>query len=240
MCCVCVPYRWASAPRWSLWWAPGSFWRCTHKPPRCCTSAALRWEWLERLLQRCLQENHDMQLQVKDSEKDQDFRSRENSLSSELHKLFKRFLVKNTQLLWKNAADQHSPCTKARICSYCSLAWLSFTRSILFCRMRMCFSFMISMAARCSDVWGWGHDSLPAGTVSKSQMSYNKETTDRVNNILKFILLVAVKESQTHRSAGGLRPWRRLRSTWLPSKCRDRDSQQMTRVCKKKKVQLMH
>lgn len=56
-----------------------------------------------------------------------------------------------------------SPCTNVRICSYCSLAWLSFTRSILFCRMRMCFSFMISMAARCSDVCGCGHDSLPAG-----------------------------------------------------------------------------
>lgn len=55
------------------------------------------------------------------------------------------------------------PWTKARICSYCSLAWLSFTRSILFWRMRMCFSFMISMAAKCSDVWGWGHDSFPAG-----------------------------------------------------------------------------
>ena len=26
----------------------------------------------------------------------------------------------------------------------------------------MCFSFMISMAARCSDVWGCGQDSLPA------------------------------------------------------------------------------
>ena len=36
-------------------------------------------------------------------------------------------------------------------------------RSILFCRMRMCFSFIISMAARCSEVCGCGHDSLPAG-----------------------------------------------------------------------------
>ena len=27
----------------------------------------------------------------------------------------------------------------------------------------MCFSFMISMAARCSEVCGCGHDSLPAG-----------------------------------------------------------------------------
>ena len=28
--------------------------------------------------------------------------------------------------------------------------------------MRMCFSFIISMAAKCSLVWGWGQDSLPA------------------------------------------------------------------------------
>ena len=58
----------------------------------------------------------------------------------------------------------HLPLTNAKICSYCSFAWLSFTRSILFCRIRMCFSFIISTAAKCSDVWGCGHDSLPAET----------------------------------------------------------------------------
>ena len=26
----------------------------------------------------------------------------------------------------------------------------------------MCFNFIISTAAKCSEVWGWGHDSLPA------------------------------------------------------------------------------
>ncbi len=44
-----------------------------------------------------------------------------------------------------------------------------------------------------------------------------------------------VKESETYRWAGELHPWRRLRSTWLPSKCRDQDSQQMTRVWEKGK-----
>lgn len=66
----------------------------------------------------------------------------------------------------------NSPCTKARICSYCSLAWLSFTRSILFCRIRMCFNFMISIAAKCSEVWGWGHDSLPAETTGRESYAF--------------------------------------------------------------------
>ncbi len=42
------------------------------------------------------------------------------------------------------------------------MATLSWMRSILFCRMMMCFSRMISTAARCSDVWGWGQLSLLA------------------------------------------------------------------------------
>jgi hypothetical protein len=50
------------------------------------------------------------------------------------------------------------------------LAWPSFTRSILFCRIRMCFSFMISIAARCSEVWGWGQDSLPAENRSHTNL----------------------------------------------------------------------
>lgn len=54
------------------------------------------------------------------------------------------------------------PWTNFKICSYCSFAWPSLTRSILFCKIRMCFSFMISIAAKCSDVCGWGHDSFPA------------------------------------------------------------------------------
>lgn len=54
------------------------------------------------------------------------------------------------------------PCTNFKICSYCSFAWASFTKSILFCKITICFSFIISIAAKCSDVWGWGHDSLPA------------------------------------------------------------------------------
>mmetsp|Transcript_12141 Transcript_12141/g.31116 ORF Transcript_12141/g.31116 Transcript_12141/m.31116 type:complete len:354 (+) Transcript_12141:170-1231(+) len=42
------------------------------------------------------------------------------------------------------------------------VAALSLMRSILFCRMMMCFSRMISTAARCSLVCGCGHDSLAA------------------------------------------------------------------------------
>ena len=33
----------------------------------------------------------------------------------------------------------------------------------------MCFNFMISMAARCSEVCGCGHDSLPAGVESRRE-----------------------------------------------------------------------
>lgn len=53
------------------------------------------------------------------------------------------------------------PCTNFTICSCCSFAWPSFTKSILFCRIRMFFNFIISMAAKCSLVCGWGQDSLP-------------------------------------------------------------------------------
>ena len=52
---------------------------------------------------------------------------------------------------------------------------------------------------------------------------------------LKFVSSVGLKESEAYQSAGGLHPWRQLRSTWWPSRCRDRDSQQMTRVWRKKK-----
>lgn len=65
------------------------------------------------------------------------------------------------------------PCTNFRICSYCSFACPSFTRSILFCRIRMCFSFIISIAAKCSDVWGCGHDSLPAANTNTSSKCYS-------------------------------------------------------------------
>jgi hypothetical protein len=43
-----------------------------------------------------------------------------------------------------------------------SSALASLMRSTLFWRMMMCSSFMISTAARCSDVCGCGHVSLPA------------------------------------------------------------------------------
>ena len=54
------------------------------------------------------------------------------------------------------------PSINRRICSCCSCACVSLIKSILFCKIKTCFSFMISMAAKCSDVCGWGQDSLPA------------------------------------------------------------------------------
>lgn len=47
---------------------------------------------------------------------------------------------------------------KVRICSYCFLVWFFLIRLILFCRIRMCFSFMIFIVVRCLEVWGWGYD----------------------------------------------------------------------------------
>mmetsp|Transcript_7968 Transcript_7968/g.23340 ORF Transcript_7968/g.23340 Transcript_7968/m.23340 type:complete len:208 (+) Transcript_7968:885-1508(+) len=63
------------------------------------------------------------------------------------------------------------PLTKARMSSYCACAAASLTRSILFCRMRMCLSFMISTAARCSEVWGCGQGSLPAMSSSAASIT---------------------------------------------------------------------
>lgn len=54
------------------------------------------------------------------------------------------------------------PCTNFTICSYCSFACPSFTKSILFCKIMMCFNFIISIAAKCSLVCGCGQDSFPA------------------------------------------------------------------------------
>ena len=42
------------------------------------------------------------------------------------------------------------PSMNFKICSCCSWACASLIRSILFCRIKMCFNFMISMAAKCS------------------------------------------------------------------------------------------
>mmetsp|Transcript_4721 Transcript_4721/g.14524 ORF Transcript_4721/g.14524 Transcript_4721/m.14524 type:complete len:243 (-) Transcript_4721:19-747(-) len=54
------------------------------------------------------------------------------------------------------------PLMNLRMVSCWFMAALSCTRSILFCKMMMWRSFMISTAARCSLVCGCGHDSLPA------------------------------------------------------------------------------
>lgn len=69
------------------------------------------------------------------------------------------------------------PWTNFKICSYCSFAWPSLTRSILFCKIRMCFSFMISIAAKCSDVCGWGHDSFPAKQTLHSYFNHQTCST---------------------------------------------------------------
>mmetsp|Transcript_31272 Transcript_31272/g.81985 ORF Transcript_31272/g.81985 Transcript_31272/m.81985 type:complete len:248 (-) Transcript_31272:343-1086(-) len=69
------------------------------------------------------------------------------------------------------ACSASVPLTNAMICSCCSVAWGSFTRSILFCRMSTCLSFMISIAARCSDVWGCGHDSFAAMRSSAASIT---------------------------------------------------------------------
>mmetsp|Transcript_114425 Transcript_114425/g.318574 ORF Transcript_114425/g.318574 Transcript_114425/m.318574 type:complete len:265 (+) Transcript_114425:439-1233(+) len=61
------------------------------------------------------------------------------------------------------------PATNFLISSYCAMACCSFMSSTLFCRMIMCFSRMISTAARCSEVCGCGQLSLPA--ISRSAAS---------------------------------------------------------------------
>mmetsp|Transcript_520 Transcript_520/g.1592 ORF Transcript_520/g.1592 Transcript_520/m.1592 type:complete len:264 (-) Transcript_520:323-1114(-) len=63
------------------------------------------------------------------------------------------------------------PLMKALMSSCCESALASLTRSILFCRMMMCLSFMISTAARCSEVWGCGQGSLPAMSSNAASMT---------------------------------------------------------------------
>ena len=63
------------------------------------------------------------------------------------------------------------PATNLRICSCCARAWSGFTRSTLFWRIRMFSRRMISTAARCSDVCGCGHGSLPATRSSAASMT---------------------------------------------------------------------
>ena len=46
--------------------------------------------------------------------------------------------------------------------SYCMEASAGLTRSTLFCNMIILARRIISTAAKCSEVWGWGQASLPA------------------------------------------------------------------------------
>ena len=84
-----------------------------------------------------------------------------------------------TSMLYRSCAEMGTigelsatvPLTNALMSSCCCSAAASFTRSILFCKMMMCCSFMISTAARCSDVCGCGHGSLPAMSSSAASMT---------------------------------------------------------------------
>mmetsp|Transcript_1173 Transcript_1173/g.4961 ORF Transcript_1173/g.4961 Transcript_1173/m.4961 type:complete len:209 (+) Transcript_1173:595-1221(+) len=81
-------------------------------------------------------------------------------------------LYRSTALMgMMGAASATVPATKRRICCCCAMASSCFTRSTLFCRMMMCSRRMISTAAKCSEVWGWGQGSLPAMRSSAASMT---------------------------------------------------------------------
>ena len=58
--------------------------------------------------------------------------------------------------------NKRAPFTNAEMLFWCSNACASLIRSTLFYRMIRCSSFMISTAAKCSDVCGCGHVSFAA------------------------------------------------------------------------------
>mmetsp|Transcript_57533 Transcript_57533/g.106277 ORF Transcript_57533/g.106277 Transcript_57533/m.106277 type:complete len:233 (-) Transcript_57533:368-1066(-) len=63
------------------------------------------------------------------------------------------------------------PATNFLISSYCARACCSLINSTLFCKMMMCFSLMISKAAKCSEVCGCGQVSLPAMSRSAASIT---------------------------------------------------------------------
>mmetsp|Transcript_7593 Transcript_7593/g.23458 ORF Transcript_7593/g.23458 Transcript_7593/m.23458 type:complete len:280 (-) Transcript_7593:337-1176(-) len=69
------------------------------------------------------------------------------------------------------AASATVPATNFRICSCCASACSGLTKSTLFCKMMMFCSRMISTAAKCSEVCGCGHASLPATRRSAASMT---------------------------------------------------------------------
>mmetsp|Transcript_21382 Transcript_21382/g.72420 ORF Transcript_21382/g.72420 Transcript_21382/m.72420 type:complete len:228 (-) Transcript_21382:269-952(-) len=69
------------------------------------------------------------------------------------------------------AASATVPATNLRICSCCASAASGLTKSTLFWRMMMCSNRIISTAARCSDVCGCGHGSLPATRSSAASIT---------------------------------------------------------------------
>lgn len=99
------------------------------------------------------------------------------------------------------------PLTNARMSSFCESAAASLTRSILFCRMMMCLSFMISTAARCSEVCGCGQGSLPAMSSSAAsitaapfsmvamRMSCPGQSTNETCRTTSYVYLPTLKRS---------------------------------------------
>ena len=92
----------------------------------------------------------------------------ETSLDTKIWKICQVLLKGSKNFLYRSnrkpmeRGELHLPWTNFKICWYWSSAWVSLTKSILFWRMMICFSFMISIAAKCSDVCGCGQLSLPA------------------------------------------------------------------------------
>eukprot|EP00978_Attheya_sp_CCMP212_P018847 scaffold52077_cov52-Attheya_sp.AAC.2 len=63
------------------------------------------------------------------------------------------------------------PATNLRIWSCWASAASGLTKSTLFCKIKMCSSRMISTAAKCSDVCGWGQVSFPATSKSAASIT---------------------------------------------------------------------
>ena len=129
-----------------------------------------------------------------------------------------------TSMLYRSCAEMGTigaesatvPLTKALMSSCCWSAAASLTRSILFCRMMMCCSFMISTAARCSVVCGCGHGSLPA--ISSSAASITAAP----------LSIVAIRMSWPGQSTN--ETWRT--SSYVHSPCTTLSSVELPRVRK--------
>mmetsp|Transcript_29714 Transcript_29714/g.62094 ORF Transcript_29714/g.62094 Transcript_29714/m.62094 type:complete len:234 (-) Transcript_29714:123-824(-) len=78
----------------------------------------------------------------------------------------------NTAEMGKMGASPATvPATNFRICSCCAVAASGLTKSTLFCKIIMCCNRIISTAAKCSEVCGCGHVSLPATSKRAASMT---------------------------------------------------------------------